>query len=84
MLAVWVSDGNLGTIIGTPSSNKPSSYGDVIYFQLENSKLKGFVSHKKWIRPDITKDKESTLEVDIYVDYGEDSLKKVLEEINGK
>lgn len=83
MLAVWVSDGNLGTIVGTPSSNKPSSYGDIIYFQLENSKLKGSVSHKKWVRPDITKDKESILETDIYVDYGQDSLKKVLEEIKG-
>ncbi|MEN8077210.1 S41 family peptidase [Clostridioides difficile] len=83
MLAVWVSDGNLGTIVGRASSNKPSSYGDIIYFQLENSKLKGSVSHKKWVRPDITKDKESTLEPDIYIDYGEDSLKKVLEEIKG-
>lgn len=83
MLAVWVSDGNIGTIVGRSSSNKPSSYGDVIYFQLENSKLKGSVSHKKWVRPDITKDKESKLEPDIYVDYGEDSLKKVLEEIKG-
>lgn len=81
MLAVWVSDGKLGTIVGRPSSNKPSSYGDIIYFQLDNSKLKGSVSHKKWVRPDITKDKENTLEPDIYVEYGEDSLKKVLEKI---
>lgn len=81
MLSVWVSDGNLGTIVGRPSSNKPSSYGDIIYFQLGNSKLKGCVSHKKWIRPDITKDKESILNPDIYVDYGEDSLEKVLEKI---
>ena len=83
MLSVWVSDGNLGTIVGRPSSNKPSSYGDIIYFQLGNSKLKGSVSHKKWIRPDITKDKESILNPDIYVDYGEDSLEKVLEKIRG-
>lgn len=82
MLAVWVSDGKLGTIVGRPSSNKPSSYGDIINFQLDNSKLKGSVSHKKWIRPDITKDKESILEPDIYIDYGEDSLNRVLEIIS--
>ena len=40
----------------------PSSFGDIICFQLENSKLKGSVSHKKWIRPDIHKDKEDILE----------------------
>ena len=84
MLAVWVSDGNLGRIVGRPSSNKPSSFGDIICFQLENSKLKGSVSHKKWIRPDINKDKEDILEPDIYVEYGEDSVKTIIDEINSK
>ena len=84
MLAVWISDGNLGAIVGRPSSNKPSSFGDIICFQLENSKLKGYVSHKKWIRPDINKDKEDILEPDIFVEYGEDSVKTIIDEINSK
>ena len=48
MLAVWVSDGDLGTLVGRPSANSPSSYGDVVRFQLKNSKILGQVSHKKW------------------------------------
>lgn len=81
MFAVFVRDGNLGTIIGRASSNSPSSYGDIIQFQLENSKLIGQVSHKKWIRPDISKEDEKVLEPDIYVDYGEDLLERALKEI---
>lgn len=81
MLAVWVSDGNLGKIVGRPSSNMPSNYGDIIYYQLENSKLSGQISHKKWTRPNASKDKERVLEPDIYVEYGDDILERALEEI---
>lgn len=82
MLCVWVSDGDLGTLIGRPSSNMPSNFGDILSFQLKNSKLIGVISHKKWIRPDVTKDKERVLEPDIYVEYGDNILEKALEEIN--
>lgn len=81
MLAVWVSDGDLGTLVGRPSANSPSSYGDVVRFQLKNSKILGQVSHKKWTRPDINKDNKSVLEPDIYVDYGDNIIEKALKEI---
>lgn len=81
MLAVWVRDGNLGKIIGRPSSNMPSSFGDVLFYQLKNSKLLGQISHKKWIRPDIDKDREKILMPDIYVEYEEDVLEKVLNQV---
>lgn len=81
MLAVWVSDGGLGTLVGRPSSNMPSSFGDVLNFQLKNSKIVGRISYKKWTRPDIEKSNERVLEPDIYVDYGDDLLEKALEEI---
>ena len=55
-LGVLVSDGNLGTLVGRSSRNSPSSYGDILYYQLENSKITGIVSHKKWTRPDVSKD----------------------------
>lgn len=84
MLCVWVSDGNLGTIVGRPSSNMPSNYGDVLSYQLSNSKLIGQVSHKKWTRPDIRKDDEPILEPDIYVEDGEDILDAALRDINNK
>ncbi|QAA32500.1 S41 family peptidase [Clostridium manihotivorum] len=83
-LATWVKDGKLGTIIGRPSKNMPSSYGDVLGFQLKNSKLKGQVSFTKWTRPDKSKDSERVLETDIYVDYSENPLDKALEVIASK
>lgn len=52
MMCVYTRDGNLGTIIGEPSSNMPSAYGDILYFSLPNSHLYGTVSHKQFIRPD--------------------------------
>lgn len=78
MLATWVKDGKLGTIVGRPSSNMPSSFGDILTFQLKNSGLKGQISFKKWTRPDKTKDSERVLEPDIYVDYSEDALSKIM------
>ncbi|MEW9125075.1 MAG: S41 family peptidase, partial [Thermotaleaceae bacterium] len=78
-LATWVKDGNLGTIVGRPSSNMPSSFGDVLQFQLPNSKLEGQISYKKWTRPDKTRDRERMLEPDIYVNYSQDPLDVIAE-----
>lgn len=52
MLLVYVRDGDLGAIIGEPSSNMPSCYGDILYNVLENSHIITTVSHKKFVRPD--------------------------------
>lgn len=77
-LATLVKDGNLGTIVGQPSSNMPSSFGDVLNFQLDNSKLEIQISYKKWTRPDKSKDSERVLQPDIEVEYSEDPLDRVL------
>ncbi|MBI6875227.1 S41 family peptidase [Clostridium aciditolerans] len=81
LLATLVKDGNLGTIVGQPSSNMPSSFGDVLKFQLDNSKLEVHTSFKKWARPDKSKDSERVLQPDIEVEYPEDPLDKVLKTI---
>ncbi len=60
LLCTWIRDGNLGKIIGEPSSNQPSAYGDILVFTLKNSKLEIGISHKKFIRPDQYK-KENVL-----------------------
>ena len=52
MMCVLVRDGNLGTLIGEPSSNMPSNYGDILYLSLKNSHVFASVSHKQFIRPD--------------------------------
>lgn len=84
MLATWVSDGKLGSIVGRPSSNSPSCYGDILHFQLPNSRLKAVVSYKKFQRPDKSKDKERALIPDIMVDRSDDILVKVLAIITNK
>ena len=40
MLVVWVSDVNLGQIVGRASSNKPSSFGDIIVIQITVPRLR--------------------------------------------
>jgi hypothetical protein len=82
MLAVWVQDGHLGKIVGSPSANSPSSYGDVINFQLNNSKLYGIVSHKQWIRPDVNKINQKELVPDIPVPDSGDALATALDAKN--
>lgn len=64
MMCVFTRDGKLGTIIGEPSSNMPSAYGDILYFSLPNSHLFGTVSHKQFIRPE-EENKERMLVPDI-------------------
>lgn len=83
MLAVWVQDGHLGKIIGQPSGNSPSSYGDVIQFQLNNSKLFGIVSYKQWIRPDIDKTNQKELIPDIVVPANKDALEAAIDTLKG-
>lgn len=70
MLLVFVRDAGLGTIIGEPSSNMPSAYGDIIYFTLDNSHVWGTISHKRFIRPD-GENEECMLIPDIQTESGE-------------
>lgn len=64
---VIFKDNKLGTILGEPTGNAPSSYGDILSFQTPNAKLVFSVSHKKWIRPDKERNDDNTLFPDIEV-----------------
>lgn len=61
--AMFISDNNLGKLIGEPSGNKPCSYGDCLYFQTPNAKIPISVSFKKWYRIDMSKNQD-LLDVD--------------------
>ncbi|OHB65275.1 MAG: hypothetical protein A2Y77_00645 [Planctomycetes bacterium RBG_13_62_9] len=65
--AVTVKDNGLGTIIGEPTGNAPSSYGDVPSFQMPNTGFSFSVSHKKFVRPNPDNDPEDALYPDIPV-----------------
>lgn len=53
--AMLIGDNDLGTIVGEPSGNLPDSYGDILSFQMPNSKLMLCVSYKRWYRVDQSK-----------------------------
>ena len=53
-------------------------------FSLKNSKIVGQISHKKWTRPDITKNNENELVPDNYVKDDENILEKALEIIKSE
>ncbi len=53
--AMLIADNDLGIIVGEPSGNLPDSYGDILSFQMPNSKLMLCVSHKRWYRVDQSK-----------------------------
>ena len=78
MLAVYVRDGGLGTLVGRPSANRPSHYGDLLWLSLDNAGLGVRISHKQWLRPDQT-DASDTLTPDIETALGEDALERALE-----
>jgi C-terminal processing protease CtpA/Prc len=65
--AVVVRDNNLGTVIGEPTGNAPSSYGDSPSFQMPKTGFKFTVSIKKWTRPDKSSDLEDSLYPDVLV-----------------
>lgn len=51
MFSVLLQDNNLAKVIGEPSGNKPSHYGEVVRFLLPNSKLYLMVSISYFERP---------------------------------
>lgn len=60
-IAVVLRDNGLARVVGEPTGNAPSSYGDTLQFRLPNSGLDFTVSHKRWIRPQPANDPADTL-----------------------
>ena len=55
--AVAIQDNKVGVIVGEVPGNMPSSYGDILSFQMPNSQLPITISFKKFRRVDEEKDK---------------------------
>lgn len=65
--ALLVKDNGLGTILGEPTGNQPTCYGDVLRFQMPNTGIYFTMSFKKWIRPDPASDPADALYPDVTV-----------------
>lgn len=51
LLITDATDNNIGIVVGNKSSYRPCNYGDMLAWELPNTKTKGFVSHKIFNRP---------------------------------
>lgn len=80
MLCVWVRDGALGAIIGEPSPNSPSHFGDTLYLTLPNSHIFATVSHKRFVRPD--EDNTETMLIPDILTSSEEAYQTALEYMN--
>ncbi|MCL2728245.1 MAG: S41 family peptidase, partial [Bacteroidales bacterium] len=67
LLLSKVIDNELFITIGEPASQKPCHYGEILSFELPNTKIKGDVSCKYFIRPAYKKCDEEYLFPDIYI-----------------
>ncbi|WP_040197239.1 S41 family peptidase [Candidatus Soleaferrea massiliensis] len=77
MFAALLYDNQLATVIGEPAGNAPSCYGDVLTYQLPNSKLTFSTTYKYFIRPDAQNTADTILPG--YVTSSEEALDKAYE-----
>ncbi|MCL2396556.1 MAG: S41 family peptidase [Defluviitaleaceae bacterium] len=80
MMATWVQDGGLGNVIGQPSQNQPSPFGDMLTLVLPKPNLSLSISWTKFLRPNAHAD-QLTLWPDIMVP-AEDALETAIEYID--
>ncbi|HPF16645.1 MAG TPA: S41 family peptidase [Thermotogota bacterium] len=74
--AVMLSDNKLAKTVGTPTGNEPSAYGDPIIFTCKNSRLQFYISYKRFIRPNQSKDPALTLTPDVMIPYSVTDFQK--------
>lgn len=88
---VILADNGIGTIIGEPSGNAPNCYGDVLYFQLKNSKLIYSISYTQWMRPNLDRAEDDalyphypvTFTIDDYINQRDLAMEEALRLIQG-
>jgi len=73
-IAVVFCNNDLGTVIGEPTGNAPSSFGDMISFQLPNTRFILGVSYKYFTRPDPSNDPQASLYPHLSINRTRDDL----------
>ena len=67
MLVTMARDNHIGRVVGGKSAFFPCDYGDILAFQLPNTGVKVYVSHKIFSRPDKSACGESCFMPDVYI-----------------
>lgn len=65
--ATVMQDNKLAKLVGEPTGNAPSSFGDILSFVLPESGTSFTVSWKRWVRPDPARDPAPCLLPDVAV-----------------
>ena len=65
MLLTTIKDNKMYQIVGDKPSMKPTSFGDILFFKLPQTKLTGFISTSFFERPDISLNEEESLVPDV-------------------
>jgi hypothetical protein len=73
LLLINAVDNGIGQIIGEKSLYKPCNYGDILAWELPNTKIQGGVSHKIFNRPDESKCTEPYLTPNVLIERHWDS-----------
>lgn len=73
---VIFQDNGLGTLVGEPTGNIPTHFGDILHFETPYSNFYMIISHKMFYRPDYQKDSEDTLYPDIYIPTTVDDIRE--------
>lgn len=66
-LLTTIKDNHLFPIIGTPTSQKPICFGDVLPVELPYTGTKGYISHSYFERPDSCRNEEDCLYPDFQI-----------------
>jgi C-terminal processing protease CtpA/Prc len=76
MFATLFHDSRLAKIIGEPTGNAPSGFGDTLEFHLPYTGFYLNISYKEFLRPDSSLDKYNSLNPDILVEMKREDILK--------
>lgn len=71
-----IKDNHLFPIIGTPTSQKSTCFGDVLPVELPFTGTKGYISHSFFERPDVRRNEEDYLCPDFHISISMDDRLK--------
>lgn len=78
MFAVTIKDNRLGKVVGEPTGNRPTCYGNPLSFKMPNTNIYFRISYKQFLRPNQDANDEDSLYPDIEIRSSIDDI------INGR